>query len=176
MKPTDENPLRETALPRDMADRWRDVCTLSEEEMRERSRMIRNEITPHVRRQERLANGMIFEFDAEHRERLEELVELERQCCGPMTIELHDTATGLRLEVLDPPKTESRGVLRSLGLGAAGSLALFCGVPLALAAMLGTAAVSPLLGLDDPWIVGSGALLLGGALLLFERLRAARRA
>ncbi len=167
------NPLKETGVPQDVADRWQQVCSLSEEEMRERSQLIRSQVTAHVRVQERLENGMAFEFDADRREQLEELVALERQCCGPMTIELRETDAGLRLEVLDPPKRTWRSLLRSFGVGAVGSFVLFCVVPLGLAVLLGSAAVAPLLGLDDPWIVTAGAVVFGGALLLFERRRRA---
>lgn len=151
--------------------RFESVCSLSEEEKRERRQMIRKQLEPHLRRRQKLADGLAFEFDPQARAQVEELVELERECCGPLTIELRDDGERLRLEMRDPPRPR---MLRSLGLGTAGSLALFCGVPLALAAAFGSAAVAPLLGLDDPWIVGAGALALGGALLLLERRRHAR--
>ena len=112
------NPLEKTAVPEDFAARWREVCTLSEEELRERGQLIRAQLMPHARRQERLANGMAFEFEAsaERRAQLEELIALERQCCAPMKIELSESEAGLRLEVLAPPRStrrSPRGVVRS---------------------------------------------------------------
>lgn len=112
------NPLEKTPVPEDFAARWQEVCTLSEEELRERGQLFRAQLMPHVRKQERLANGMAFEFEAsaERRAQLEELIALERQCCAPMKIELSESEAGLRLEVLAPPKSmrrSRRGVVRS---------------------------------------------------------------
>ena len=173
------NPPEKTVVPEEFAARWQEVCTLSEEELRERSQLFRTQLMQHVRKQERLANGMAFEFDAsaERRAQLEELIALERQCCGPMKFELSESEAGLRLEVLAPPKPRRwawRGVVRSAGVGAVGSFLLFCGLPLALVYVVGAEAVAPLLGLDDPWIVAAGAVVLGGGLLFRERRRATR--
>lgn len=93
--------LEKIGIPSEAADRWEAICSLSEEELRERSNKIRDELRPHVTKQEKLPGGLLFEFipTPELRGRLEELIELERRCCGPLRFTLSETPTTLRLEV-----------------------------------------------------------------------------
>jgi hypothetical protein len=88
----------------DPIGRFEHVCSLSEEEKRERRKKVRSELEPALLRREELPDGLAFEFDAAAREQVEELVALERECCAPLSIELLETDTGLRLEMREPRK------------------------------------------------------------------------
>lgn len=81
----------------------RQMCSLSADELQDRLAMIRRDILPHVKRTEVLPNGFICEFDqhAEFQSKLEDLVALERTCCGGLTFDLQSLpgANTLRLTV-----------------------------------------------------------------------------
>lgn len=66
------------------SDESAQVCNLPSEALAERRAMIKAEIAPYVRRTEELPNGLAWEFDQNPamRARLEQLIELERRCCG----------------------------------------------------------------------------------------------
>jgi hypothetical protein len=85
-----------------------DICSLSNPELQQRFKMIREEILPHARRTEKLANGLAWEFEQSPpmREKLAQLIELERRCCTGLAFELQDRreSNTLRLAVegIDP--------------------------------------------------------------------------
>jgi hypothetical protein len=63
-----------------------ELCTLPDDARRDRSRMIRSLIFPHVTRREALANGWALEFDYNPavEKTLDDLVAFERGCCGAL--------------------------------------------------------------------------------------------
>ena len=86
-------------------------CCLSPEELEARIAKIRREILPRVLARLKLANGVGWEFEAtaDNRRRLEDLTELERQCCRGLNFEIREDADGTRLrwEILGiDPNTE----------------------------------------------------------------------
>ncbi|MEM8551240.1 MAG: hypothetical protein AAGF45_02600 [Pseudomonadota bacterium] len=60
------------------------ACSLNDEEFRKRRAFIRQTILPFIIRSEPMAEGVILHFrpSASLRSKLEDLVHLERQCCG----------------------------------------------------------------------------------------------
>ena len=84
-----------------------DLCSLSAEQRSERVASIRLEILPHAEKREPLGRGYAWEFPARPglRERLEQLVELERQCCSGPRWGLSESGSGtlrLTVEGVDP--------------------------------------------------------------------------
>ncbi len=82
-------------------------CTLSPEALRERLAVIRDEVLSHATSSEVLPDGRAWSFRAgeARRAQLEELVALERECCGDgVAFELSASESGLRLAVrgVDP--------------------------------------------------------------------------
>ena len=75
-------------------------------------------------------------------------------------------------ELRGPKRRGWPRLLRSTGLGAAGSLLVCCVVPIGLAAVVGAA---PLAMLDDPWVIGVVALVLAVLFWRFERRREVAR-
>ena len=63
-------------------------------------------------------------------------------------------------------------MLKAGGLGFAGSFLVFCVLPIGVVALLGGAIAGPLMGLDNPWLVGAGSLVFGGLIFRFGRRRA----
>ena len=53
---------------------------------------------------------------------------------------------------------------------------LFCVVPIGLVAILGAKFAAPLGALDNPWVIGAGALVFAALLWRWERRREAVRA
>jgi hypothetical protein len=86
----------------------RSVCSLNDEELEERRARVRAEILPAVERADRIEGGFAVETEdsPEMRERLTDLVTLERRCCSSVDWDLRELpgAGRLRLEVrgLDP--------------------------------------------------------------------------
>ena len=168
-----------------------DVCSLTPDALQERLAMIRNEILPHVNRTEELSNGLAWELAAtpEMREKLEQLVELERSCCNGLEWSLEARAETLRLSVtgVDPRSgffaalggptrvVEHRGgrfrLLKSGALGFGISFSLLCLLPLGLAALAGAAVAAPFAVLDDPLLVGASSIVVGGAAWALMRRR-----
>lgn len=172
----------------------RAICNLSDEELEARREQLREGLLPRVRAREELSDGLALLFAAAPalRAELDAFVELERECCPGLRFAVSESAAGLRLEIggidpraplfsevaeadepAEPVRRGWRRVLRSAGLGAAGSFVLFCVVPIGLAAVVGA---TPLALLDDPRIVGTGAIALALVFWRRERRREALRA
>lgn len=172
----------------------RSLCSLNDEELEERRAMVRAEILPQVRKTERIEGGFAMETHAtpEMREKLEDLVGLERRCCGSVSWDLSEDASAdrLRLEVrgLDPdsgllgslveastpPRRTLLQVVKAGGLGLGVSFFVLCVLPIGLTALGGAALASRLSGLESPLTLALGALLLGSAAWALLRWREQR--
>jgi hypothetical protein len=78
------------------------VCSLPDEQLRDRLAMIRREILPHATRREALADGMAFDLPhtPEMQKTLDDLVAFERSCCGGLSWILAQPSSGtLRLTI-----------------------------------------------------------------------------
>jgi len=155
-------------------------CALGPEALRQRVALIRREILPRARSSRPLPDGRAWEFSSspELRGILEELIELERQCCGEgIRFELHGGTgdAGLQLEVhgIDPNarvfallEEPKRGALRRLAVaGSAGlglSVSIFCVLPLLAALLFGASLPAAVARLDHPLVVGLGAVTAAG--------------
>ncbi len=157
-----------------------EVCTLPAEDILDRLAWIQREILPHAVETVRLDRGLAIELASEPglAEKLDHLIELERECCSGIVFERHTGATpgGLRLEIhgIDPDASvfESLNVqgtamsararfTKAAGAGVFGSLFVCCVLPIAAVALLGGVA-APLASLDGPGPIAAGAVL-GGA-------------
>jgi len=80
---------------------WASVCSRSPEELRERIATVRTELLPRVVEKAKRSGGFTWEFEdtPELRRKLEELVALERQCCGGLSWTLEDLAHASRLRL-----------------------------------------------------------------------------
>ena len=172
----------------------RSVCSLNDEQLEERRAMVRAEILPHVRKAERIEGGFAVETEAtpEMRQKLEDLVALERRCCSSVNWDLSEDARAgrVRLEVrgLDPdsallgslveasaPRTRTLSqVVKAGGLGLGGSFFVLCVLPIGLASLGGATLASRLSGLESPLTLALGALLLGSVTWALLRWRAQR--
>lgn len=161
------------------SDAWA-FCSLTPAQRLERLRLVRATIAPRVLREAELEDGFAWECsdDRETRARLEELISLERSCCGGLqwTLRQQPGRSVLRLEVrgrhLDAAQ---RDQFRRLGRGGAeqcrgdagravlaaalsGAVFLCCILPL-LAAAVGGAALGKILApLDRPLVVVATAV------------------
>jgi hypothetical protein len=173
-----------------------ETCNLTDEELESRRRLLREQWVPHIRKRAALSDGVAFTFETtpERRRALEDFVAFERGCCPGLRFSQHEGAGILRLEIhgLDPEvrlfseggKGEGHApagasvvarVVRAGGLGAVGAFALFCGVPMAVAAAAGARFAAPLGALDHPLALGLGALLLSAGVWVWEQRRARKR-
>jgi hypothetical protein len=163
-------------------------CTLDDAGRLDRLGLIRREILPHVTESSALADGFAWECAGSGREKLERWIALERACCEHVSFEMMPRSDGSsRLEVRgdDPavallaslvsPDQEVAGVWRRLatagGFGAAASFTLLCLLPMALAAMFGSAIAAPLAGLESPATLAGGALAFAGVIVWVRRRR-----
>lgn len=159
-----------------MSDSTQSICNLSPEELTKRKQVLRDEVMSQLLQTEALANGRAWDFSAtqEMEERLERLVEFERNCCGGLEWSVEQRAQTLRLQVLgiDPdhpllvaePLEDSTGLARVAkagGIGLGLSFFAFCVVPIAAVALFGTATAAWLARLDDPRIIAAGTFALG---------------
>lgn len=155
-----------------------EVCTLPRDGLGQRMAWIRDEILPHARRTERLESGLAWELDLAPGlvEKLDHLIALERECCRGIVFERTDASVPgrLRLEVrgIDPDAAVFRALrvqredgrarwvhlAKAGGLGVLVSYVVCCVLPLVAAALVGSAAAAPLVWLDQPWLIGLGAL------------------
>ena len=172
-----------------------EVCNLPEDELESRLKMTREELFPLVRKREELENGLALYFDdqPEMGRRLEEFVQFERKCCSGIDWTVERRAGQLRLEIagIDPRSKMFASIgeaslgdssatkpsllprlFRAVGLGSAGAILACCIMPLVLVAVIGA---TPLLLLDNPWVIGASALGLGFALWRWEARRETRR-
>lgn len=168
-----------------------DACSLERPAFEERLARMRT-LMGRSRRRRRIPGGAAWDFDAtpELRDALARLVEQERACCDPERIafSLHEdpASATLRLEVLgiDPdapllgggaPVPRASGWTRLAGaggIGAAGALALLCGVPMLVAAVAGAAVAAPFAVLETPAALATGTLVLGALAWWILRRRA----
>lgn len=179
-----------------------EVCNLSARDREIRRKELRDGLVSKAHGKEAMPDGLALFFDAtaEMRSELDAFVAFENQCCPGLGFSVRDAPGGLRLEItgVDPgagfftsigidgvaeatrtEQPESPGWLRLVrpaGLGAIGAVVLFCGVPIGLVAVLGAQFAAPLGVLDNPWIIGAGALVFAGFLWRWERRREAARA
>jgi len=161
------------------------LCDLPEDQRLDRIARVQREILPRVRVSEELADGFALEFDADMRERVEQLVTLERQCCSSIDWQVEEARSrpGVRLEVrgVDPRRgafAELFGqagnaradgpaagsltrVAKAGGIGVGAALLICCVLPIGAAAIGGAALAAPLAGLDQPVIIGATALAAG---------------
>ncbi|MEM7016691.1 MAG: hypothetical protein AAF512_05035 [Pseudomonadota bacterium] len=79
-------------------------CTLNDEEFAERRALVRATILPEIIKQERTTTGLHLLFtDTEVvRTNVEEFIELERQCCGFLTLTVSPKTEPLHL-IIDAP-------------------------------------------------------------------------
>ena len=129
----------------------------------------------------RLERGLALELDGAPgaAEKLDRLIELERECCSGIEFErmAGTTRGGLRLEIrgIDPDASLFRPLrlpaaseslrarlAKATGLGVTASLFVCCVLPVAAVALLGAAA-APLTSLDGPVPIIAGAAV-GGTL------------
>ena len=78
------------------------VCSLPDNELKDRVARIRSELLPHVTGRRPLADGVAFDFahTAAMEEALEDFVAFERECCSGLAWSLHrPSARVLRLRV-----------------------------------------------------------------------------
>lgn len=171
-----------------------EVCNLPPKDAQQRIAFLRAEILPRATSRRIDADGAHFEFprDEDLAVQLRSLVDFERQCCSSLEWELSegehaltlrvgglDPASPLLASVMEPPVSSTPRwltLLRTGGFGLAASFVVFCVVPLSLAAWLGGSVAASLAGLDNPWIIASGALLFGLGGWRWERARARRGA
>jgi hypothetical protein len=177
-----------------------EVCTLDPDELAERLRWVRAEILSHALGKERLEDGIAIELSEIPgiRDQIDHWFELEGDCCGGIRFERHSSRTPsqVRIEIhgINPngqlfggvpdlltsenasaPPSRAGRILRAGGLGAAASVLLFCVLPVAFVALLGTTAVAvPLSALDDPLWIGLGAVAAAG--LIWWRMGRKERA
>jgi hypothetical protein len=172
------------------------VCTLPRDGLNERMAWLRDEILPHARGTERLESGLAWELEMAPglSEKLDHLIALERECCRGIVFERMDASVPgmLRLEVrgIDPDAAVFRTLqvqreydrarwallAQAGGLGVPLSFVVCCVLPLLAAALVGSAAVAPLVVLDQPWVIGLGTLPTTAAAWWWLRRRSSGRA
>ncbi len=161
--------------------RWGDACSLPPVEREERAAAIRADLREQVQQERALSDGHAWAFPGtpELRAQLERWIEAERVCCSGLDFGLREDGERLWLEVtgqgpLRGVQAKSwRRVLRAGGTGVVGAWLLLCGLPMALAAVVGTAAVAPLARLDRPLALSLAALAIAGAVWGIGRRRRA---
>lgn len=172
-------------------DEIRNLCNLPDEELKARRAQMSQELFAFVRKREELPTGLALYFDEtpERRVQLEEFVAAERICCSGIGWSMGTDSGALRLEIsgIDPKSAafasigsasvETPGMwprlLRSIGFGSAGAFFFCCLLPLGIVAVIGA---TPLLLLDNPWVIAGSALGLGGFMWHWEGRRRARHA
>ena len=179
-------------------DEFREICNLPDEELEARRTRVSQELFAFVRKREERPEGLALYFDEtpEMREQLNQFVAAERVCCSSLDWSVHNDSGALRLEIngIDPRSAafasvgsgsglpeelepEGSGIwprlFRSIGLGSFGAIFVCCVLPLGIAAVVGT---TPLLFLDNPWLIAGSAVGLGGFLWHWEGRRKANSA
>jgi hypothetical protein len=83
------------------------ICTLTEEELKERRRTILDAVGQSALKVTSLPDGYVYSFEAssEILHQLTRLIDLERQCCPFLTFKVIVQGNGqpIRLEVTGPP-------------------------------------------------------------------------
>lgn len=92
------------------------ACSLSDKEFRGRLAMVRERLLPNAQDMHAIRNGLriIFSASDEMRARLEELVALERECCGFLTFDLAAGPDGKTLVLTATGSDEAQPFLRTL--------------------------------------------------------------
>ena len=158
-----------------------EICSLPEQGRSDRLAWVRREILPYAVETVRPERGLALELTSAPglAEKLDRLIELERECCSELVFERRASATpgGLRLEIygIDPDSAGCQSLqlqlrgpslrarfAKAAGAGVVGSLFVCCVLPIAAVALLGAAA-APLMSLDSPGPIAVGALLAGAA-------------
>jgi len=165
------------------------ACTLDDTGRQDRLGTIQREVLPHVKGATALPDGFAWECAPAGRENVERWVELERQCCGNVSWEVMPRSDGsLRLEVrgadpavgvlaslytteVEPKPGVGSTLARAGGLGAAASFGVLCLLPMALAAVFGSAVAAPFAGLESPATLAGGTLAFAALIVWFGRRR-----
>ncbi len=172
-----------------------DDCSLSSTDLASRLSMIRKEIAPFAMDSQRLESGMSWDFQAtdQIRDRLENLVRLERDCCGHLEFQIWENPgrTRLRLEISgvdpntgyfdalvtsdtesdDPPRVRWLRLGRRGALAAGVSFFVCCVIPGALVSFAGMKVAAPLMKLDNPVVIAAGTVLFTSLFWFRERRR-----
>ena len=153
-----------------------EVCTLTADGLGDRMAWIQREILPHAVETGRLERGLAIEMAAAPglEEKLDRLIQLERECCSEIVFERCESAVPgrLRLEVrgVDPdaavfhsfhvPRAKApvrARLAKAAGTGVMASVFVCCVLPVAAVALVGAVA-APLVALDGPGPIAAGAL------------------
>src|SRR5262249_36538807 len=83
------------------------ICTLTEQELRERKATILALVRDRVIRRSELPAGYRYKFanDPDTNEAIHRMVEMERQCCRFLTFELTETDKTIQLDVTGNPES-----------------------------------------------------------------------
>lgn len=175
----------------------REICNLSEEELRVRRAELSTGLATKVRERRDLGDGVTLCFDAtsEMREELDAFVAFERACCPTLGLSIREASGLLQLEIrgvepgsklfaglglvdLSEVASSSRWprILSAASLGTLGALALCCVFPIALVAVLGAAVAAPFTNLDHPGVISATALGLASGIWFWQRRRDQARA
>lgn len=89
------------------------ACSLTEGEFRDRRALARQTILPHVKKSVRMADGIKLTFNASGpaREKIQEFVDLESQCCGFLTFTVNRITAGSKLELTITAPAEAAGTI-----------------------------------------------------------------
>lgn len=85
------------------------ACSLNGAEFRQRRRLVREALHPHLLRSKRTASRLtlIFPDNEPLRAQLETFVSLERQCCGFLTFTISSEQEAVMLSIEGPPEAEA---------------------------------------------------------------------
>ena len=153
------------------------VCTLTEDELRERRAELRSGLFASITAARETSDGVELTFPAESADMVRAFVAAERQCCGFMTFTIDSRDDRARLRVSGPEGTKEfvrnwvpervRKATRDSGrlfkagggslLGAVGAIVL-CETPL-LAAMLAGVGAGAAVGRVSSWLDAGGVIL-----------------
>ena len=95
------------------------ACSLTTAERRERRALVRQTLLRHLEEHSTGDLEVLLQFtrSATLRDRLDEFVELERQCCGFLSFEISETAAQVSLRITGPAGSEE--VLQAFAKAAA---------------------------------------------------------
>ena len=93
------------------------ACTLTDQEHKQRRALVRKTVIPHVLKAEKTASGLEFSFPNDARERVEEFVSLERQCCAFLSFNFASHEQGFILSIEGPEEARETLNMFAKGLG-----------------------------------------------------------